>query len=189
MGGVMLPVFLDLSKVPVLLVGRGDVAEKRANELHKSSGHIFEYKDYIDDSLAERAKIILITGLPPEEARRVAEQARALGKIVHVEDDIPHCDFFLASTVRRGDLTIAVSTGGKSPALARLIRRYLEALFDARWGAWLARISAARHAWREAGESARGITEKTQELVCAEAMQPLAGWLAEVRSQKTEIST
>jgi siroheme synthase-like protein len=57
-------------------------------------------------------------------------EAQAVRCLVNVVDDPARCSFFVPAVVRRGALTIAVSTGGKSPALARRIRQQLESLFD-----------------------------------------------------------
>jgi precorrin-2 dehydrogenase / sirohydrochlorin ferrochelatase len=53
--------------------------------------------------------------------------------LVNVMDDNPHCDFAAPALVRRGDLAIAISTGGRSPALARRLREQLSEQFDSRW--------------------------------------------------------
>ena len=60
---------------------------------------------------------------------RIARDARALGIPVNIVDDPARCDFILPSIVERGDLSIVVSTGGRSPALAKKIRRELETVY------------------------------------------------------------
>ncbi|MDP2838486.1 MAG: hypothetical protein Q8O11_00395, partial [Syntrophales bacterium] len=55
--------------------------------------------------------------------------AHALGIPVNIVDDPARCDFILPSVVERGDLSIAVSTGGRSPALAKKVRKELEAVY------------------------------------------------------------
>ena len=62
---------------------------------------------------------------------QIAKNARARGIPVNIVDDPAGCDFILPSVVERGDLLIAVSTGGKSPALARKVREELEEAYGA----------------------------------------------------------
>lgn len=63
----------------------------------------------------------------------IAGEARVRGVLVNVIDDIPHCDWAAPAVVRRGDLVLAIGTGGVSPAVARLVRKYLQAEFGAEW--------------------------------------------------------
>jgi siroheme synthase-like protein len=63
----------------------------------------------------------------------IGREARARGVLVNVIDDIPHCDWAAPALVRRGDLVLAIGTGGVSPAVARLVRERLEAEFGTEW--------------------------------------------------------
>jgi siroheme synthase-like protein len=63
----------------------------------------------------------------------VAREARARNALVNMIDDIPHCDWAAPAVIRRGDLVLAIGTGGASPAAARLIRERLEAEFGDEW--------------------------------------------------------
>ena len=84
---------------------------------------------------------------------RVAAEARALGKPVNVADDPALCDFFVPAVLRRGPLTVAVSTGGASPALAARIRDHLAAFFPAGWGPFLEFLGEVRERLcREVGD-------------------------------------
>lgn len=67
---------------------------------------------------------------------------------MNVEDVKPLCDFHMPSLVRRGDLVVTVSTGGKSPGLARRLRRYLETLFGPEWAGRLNELAEKRDDWR-----------------------------------------
>jgi siroheme synthase-like protein len=80
----------------------------------------------------------------PAVNEAVFREAQALGCLVNVVDDPARCSFFVPAVVRRGALTIAVSTGGKSPALARRIRQQLESLFDPAYGPLLDQLSRLR---------------------------------------------
>lgn len=84
----------------------------------------------------------------------LAAEARARGVWVNAADDPAHCDLILPAVVRRGDLTVAVSTGGTSPALARAVREELERHLTADY-ATLAELAAeARRELRAAGRVA-----------------------------------
>jgi siroheme synthase-like protein len=63
----------------------------------------------------------------------IAREARARSILVNVIDDIPHCDWSAPAVVRRGDLVLAIGTGGVSPAVARLVRERLQTEFGAEW--------------------------------------------------------
>ena len=80
----------------------------------------------------------------PAVNEAVFREAQALGCLVNVVDDPARCSFFVPAVVRRGALTIAVSTGGKSPALARRIRQQLESLFDPAYGPLLDQMRRLR---------------------------------------------
>jgi siroheme synthase-like protein len=63
----------------------------------------------------------------------VAREASARGALVNVMDDVPNCDWAAPAVVRRGDLVLAIGTGGTSPAVARLVRERLETSFGPEW--------------------------------------------------------
>ena len=67
------------------------------------------------------------------EREAIHREARAASVLVNVMDDVPHCDFAAPAVVRRGDLTIAIATGGRSPALARRLRIELSEQFGPEW--------------------------------------------------------
>jgi precorrin-2 dehydrogenase / sirohydrochlorin ferrochelatase len=77
---------------------------------------------------------VCVAGSPDAAVREaVFAAARARGVLVNVMDDPDRCDFAAPAVVRRGDLVIAVSTGGRSPALASRLRRLLEERFGPEW--------------------------------------------------------
>jgi siroheme synthase-like protein len=83
----------------------------------------------------------------------VAAMARRARVLVNVVDRPEQCDFILPSVLRRGELQIAVSTGGRSPSLAREIRRRLETLFGPEYGELIARTGEARRTARAAART------------------------------------
>jgi precorrin-2 dehydrogenase / sirohydrochlorin ferrochelatase len=74
----------------------------------------------------------------------IAEEARARGVPVNVMDDVANCDWAAPAVVRRGDLVLAVGTGGVSPAVARLVRERLEADFGPEWAEVLRIVGEVR---------------------------------------------
>ena len=99
------------------------------------------------------ALAVATTGDPFVDAA-VAEMARRWRVLVNVVDRPEQCDFILPSVLRRGELQIAVSTGGRSPALAREIRRRLEKLFGPEYAELIARVGHERRRARAAAPTA-----------------------------------
>src|SRR6185436_20514480 len=94
--------------------------------------------------------IVFVAGLPRELSEQMVDQAHRVGALVNVEDMPALCDFHVPAVVRRGDLLLTASTGGKAPGLSSQIRAYLERLFGAEWEGRLETLSGARAQWREA---------------------------------------
>ncbi|MEO8422765.1 MAG: siroheme synthase CysG [Actinomycetota bacterium] len=82
----------------------------------------------------------------PAERLAIAREARDRGVLVNVMDDIPNCDWAAPSIVRRGELVMAISTGGASPALAKQLRLQLSAMFGEEWAGVLAVLRDVRQA-------------------------------------------
>ena len=74
----------------------------------------------------------------------IAPAARARGALVNVMDDVPNCDWAAPAVVRRGDLVLAIGTGGVSPAVARLVRQRLESSFGPEWAELLRVVGEVR---------------------------------------------
>ena len=86
----------------------------------------------------------------------VWREAESLGCLVNVVDDPAHCTFYVPAIVRRGELTISISTGGNSPSLARRLREALETQFDAGYEPYLSLLGELRPLVQERiAESAR----------------------------------
>lgn len=143
------PLFLDISQRLCVVVGGGNVAERKVERLLECGAHVEVVGKRLTPALAalaaggrivhhdtdyEEALIrgaFLVIGATDSDAvnGRIAADARALGIPVNIVDEPARCDFILPSLIEQGDLTIAVSTGGKSPALAKKLRMELEAAY------------------------------------------------------------
>lgn len=75
----------------------------------------------------------IVIGSPGPDAEELARAARAAGALVNIVDDVRNCDVAAPAVVRRGELLLTVSTGGRSPTLARLLREELERRFGPEW--------------------------------------------------------
>jgi precorrin-2 dehydrogenase/sirohydrochlorin ferrochelatase len=95
------------------------------------------------EQLAGALLVIAATG-DPAVNEEVFRAARERGVLCNAVDEPERCDFFYPAVVRRGDLQIAISTAGKSPALAQRIRCELEEQFDAGYVAWLEWLGSVR---------------------------------------------
>ena len=131
------PVFLDLTGLPVLVVGGGPVALRKATGLFEAGAAVTVVAPDVVDGVAEIATVERrayatddLTGMrlvftatdDPAVNAQVAADARAAGVFVNSADDPDNCTFILPAIARRGSLTVAVSTGGVSPALASRLR-------------------------------------------------------------------
>jgi siroheme synthase-like protein len=117
----------------------------------------------------EAAYLVIAATSAPGVNEAVFSEADARGILCNAVDDIEHCHFYYGSVVQRGDLQIAVSTNGKSPALAQRLRLQLEKQFGPEYGLWLEWLGAARELLR-AGD---GSTDSKRVLLHHLASQPM----------------
>jgi uroporphyrin-III C-methyltransferase/precorrin-2 dehydrogenase/sirohydrochlorin ferrochelatase len=176
------PLFVDLADRACLVVGGGDIAEGKVQGLLGAGAHVtvvsptlitsladaaragridHRPRTYRDGDLAGFALAFAATGDPTVNGAVAAEGCRR-GVWVNAVDDPAHCDFIVPAVLRRGALTVAVSTGGASPALARAVREELEQHFGDDYAALVDVAGEVRrelragprrpdaHAWHEA---------------------------------------
>jgi precorrin-2 dehydrogenase / sirohydrochlorin ferrochelatase len=179
----MLPISVDLAQIRVILVGDGAAAGRRLALLEEAGAEKLEiYAPCPDPALAlaagarlrrrlplpaeiAQAHLVFLAGVPDPAAATIRRAARAAGVLINVEDDRRHSDFHSAAVFRRGDLTVAISTNGKSPGLAALMRRMLEHRLGSEWEIRLDELAALRQGWREAGADPAAVGRWTQEWV------------------------
>jgi uroporphyrin-III C-methyltransferase/precorrin-2 dehydrogenase/sirohydrochlorin ferrochelatase len=160
----LLPIFLKLEDRQCLLVGAGAVALDKIASLLKTGVRLRvvapEAKAEIRELAAEgklewirRAFepadldgnfIVIAATDVPEVNAAVYREAVARSIACNSVDDIPNCDFFFGSVVSRGDLQIAISTAGESPAVAQRLRREIDEQLPGDLGPWLAKLGALR---------------------------------------------
>ena len=160
----LFPLFLKLTARPAVVIGAGHLAESKIESLLAAQAHVTvvapgvnaRIRDLADSGeieLHERsyrhgdvrsAFLAVATTNDPVVNRAVFAEAEAAGVLINAVDDPPFCDFYFPSVVRRGDLQIAISTAGQSPALAQRLRKEINALLPLDTGDWLTELGNLR---------------------------------------------
>jgi uroporphyrin-III C-methyltransferase / precorrin-2 dehydrogenase / sirohydrochlorin ferrochelatase len=160
----MFPVFLKLRGRRVVIVGGGKVAAGKLDGLLAAGADITVIAPEIRPEL-DRSGVRLVHRLfddadlddawyavaaaPPDVNRQVGEAAERRRVFVNAVDDPAHATAYLGGVVRRDGVTVAISTDGRAPALAGLLREALDAWLPGDLEAWLSAADGARRAWRE----------------------------------------
>jgi precorrin-2 dehydrogenase/sirohydrochlorin ferrochelatase len=160
----LFPMFVKLDGRRCLVVGAGSVAEAKIESLlaagasvrvvaPRATPRIREWarqervewiaREYMPADLAGAFLVIAATGSPALHEDIYAE-AQSRGVLCNAVDEPQRCDFYFPAVVRRGELQIAISTGGASPALAQRLRKELEQRFGPEWEAWVAQLGRTR---------------------------------------------
>lgn len=144
-----LPVFLDLKAGPIVLVGAGEMAHAKLRLLTAAGARVRWYAadqdnassfpnvsrvaaDPLTDDLT--GVIAVLCAGAGDIGPRMSARAKALGLPVNVMDDLAHSTFIFPAIVDRGDVVVAIGTGGTSPVVARRLRERIEAVLPARIG-------------------------------------------------------
>jgi siroheme synthase (precorrin-2 oxidase/ferrochelatase) len=151
------PFSLDVAGRAVLVVGIGDVAERKAAVLTDAGAVVTRLSpaDYRRGDAA-RYRLVIVAADAADNAV-VFEDAEAAGVWCNAVDDPEHCSFLFPAIVRRGPVTVAVSTGGSSPALASWLRRELESVVGPEFADVALRLAEERRRIHAAGGSTEGL--------------------------------
>ena len=164
----LFPAFLKLSNRRVLIVGGGAIAAQKIPGLLQAGASIHVVAPRLHPALNEWVRnreinwspksfepedlhgafLVMAATSIPELNAQVFSEADRCNILCNAVDDIDHCHFYYGSIVQRGDLQIAISTNGKSPALAQRLRKELEQQFGPEYEDWLEWLGAAREALR-----------------------------------------
>ena len=160
----LFPMFVKLEGRRCLVVGAGAVGEAkiesllataaevrvvapkatpRVREWAREGGIEWQAREYAPADLAGVFLVIAATGSSKLHEEIYAE-ARSRGVLCNTVDEPERCDFYFPAVVRRGELQIAISTGGLSPALAQRLRKELEQQFGPEWEQWVAQLGRTR---------------------------------------------
>jgi uroporphyrin-III C-methyltransferase/precorrin-2 dehydrogenase/sirohydrochlorin ferrochelatase len=162
----LLPAFLKLAGRRVLVVGGGAVAASKLPALLGAGAAVTVVAPDVVPEIAGAGVAVhrrafvesdldgvwyVVSAAPPDINRAVGTAAQARRLFVNAVDDPRQATAYAAATVRRGYVTLAVSTGGHAPGLAALIGRGLDRLLPDDLDRWLATADEARAAWRANG--------------------------------------
>jgi len=165
------PVFLDVRGKPVVVIGGGVVAYGKVRGLLEAGAQVTVVSPHLEPGLADLATHGKIKHIPrpyqpgdlqgfvlafvatddPSINREVAQEGRQRGVWVNAVDDPANCDFIMPAIVRKGNITVAISTGGASPAAARKLREELERLLGDEYSLMLEVAAEARDHLRAQG--------------------------------------
>ena len=163
---LLYPVFLRLEDRPVLLVGGGTVAAAKLEGLLAAGARVTVVAPEIGAALRRPGVRIeprpfedgdldgmwwVVAAAPPDVNRQVQAAAEARRVFVNAVDDPAHATAYLGGVVRRSDVTVAISTAGRAPAMAGLLREALDAWLPADLERWLEAADEARAQWRRDG--------------------------------------
>jgi precorrin-2 dehydrogenase / sirohydrochlorin ferrochelatase len=160
----LFPIFLKLTGRPCIVIGGGEIAESKIDSLRAVEARVtviapvasariaamadagevvLHQREYAPGDLPGHFLAIAATNNPAVN-RAVFAEAQAAGVLVNAVDDPPFCDFYFPAVVRRGELQIAISTAGASPALAQRLRKEIDAQLPLDTGEWLTELGSLR---------------------------------------------
>jgi precorrin-2 dehydrogenase/sirohydrochlorin ferrochelatase len=160
----LFPMFMKLEGRRVLVVGAGSVGKAKIESLLATGALVrviapkatprvrewardgridWEAREYAPSDFAGVFLVIAATSSPALHDEIYAE-ARSRGVLCNAVDEPERCDFYFPAVVRRGELQIAISTGGLSPALAQRLRKELEQQFGPEWEEWVTQLGRTR---------------------------------------------
>jgi siroheme synthase-like protein len=170
-GSAYFPVFLDIEGKTCVVVGGGTVALRKVNALLEGGAQVTMISSSVHPDLVQltKEKIIRVIRRKYEPGdlekaflvvaatddrrinRKVAEDAKKARALVNVVDDPEPSDFIVPAVVRRGNFTLAISTGGRSPALSRKLRERLETMFGAEYSSLVELVEEIRSSLKRKG--------------------------------------
>jgi siroheme synthase-like protein len=166
------PIFLDIAGKPVVVIGGGNIAHVKVVGLLRAGADVTVVSPELNADMAalsaqgrfrhverdyepgdlEGYKLAFVATDDRSVNSTVADEGKARKVWVNAVDDPPYCDFIMPGIAQKGDLIIAISTSGRSPAMARKMREEIEAFLTDDWAAMLELAAEVRTELREQGK-------------------------------------
>ncbi len=187
------PIFLDLKGKTALVVGGGVVAQRKIENLleHGAKVHVIAREltpeldglmeggkvehmgEEFQENHLDKAFMVIAATDDTTLNRQVSRSAQEKGLLINAVDQPEDCNFIVPSALRRGDLRIAVSTSGKSPALAKKVREDLEEYFGNEYESFLVLMGRLRKEILSRGLSQKENSRIFRELVGSPILEAL----------------
>ncbi len=178
------PVNLNLENRPCLVIGGGKVAERKVAALLQAGAQVTVVSPTLTEMMAawaatgrmvHRAEafstgnlhgylLVLCATDSPSVNAQAARLAKQAGALVNVADQPELCDFTIPARLLQGDLSISVSTGGQSPALARVLRDELAERYGKEYADYLAIVARLRQEWQTTCDSSQERCQRWSEV-------------------------
>jgi precorrin-2 dehydrogenase/sirohydrochlorin ferrochelatase len=185
------PLFLDITNRRCVVVGGGEVAERKVGRLldfgarvivvgkaltpgletMKKEGRINHIDADYDQTLIDDAFLVIGATDRDDVNAKISRDGKKKRILVNIVDDPDKCDFVLPSLLRQGDLLIAISTGGKSPALAKKLREEMEQSFGTEYQTLLEVMGQLREKLVVKGRSSDENRRLFEEVVHSDILQ------------------
>jgi precorrin-2 dehydrogenase / sirohydrochlorin ferrochelatase len=183
--------FLKLEGRTCLVVGAGSVGEPKIRSLLQAGAEVRVAAPHVTAAVKGWSEVGILTWyrrnfaaedlegvflvIAATNSREVNEEifreAQCRKILCNAVDDPEHCDFYYPAVVRRGQLQLAISTGGKSPALAQRLRRQLETQFSREYAGWVDRLGSARQKLQTAPLDSEAKKRQLHELASQQAFE------------------
>jgi len=179
------PAFLKLENKKILIVGGGNIAYEKlqrildfTNEIHviaqeysdemmhrinKENLH-FEKRVYKEGDIKDFAVVIVAVDSIELQAE-IFQESKKYNCLCNAVDSVDYCDFIFPSYIKKDDLTIAISTSGASPALAKYLRRYLQKMIPDTLSEFLEEMKALRKSLPKGKERMKMLDEKAKNYI------------------------
>jgi precorrin-2 dehydrogenase/sirohydrochlorin ferrochelatase len=179
------PAYFNLENKKILLVGAGFIALEKLEKLvdftkdirviskdvsEEFLGFAKEHQILIEQRLYCKGDIVgydivIVATDTPTLHKEIFEESRSSRILVNSVDDTAYCDFIFPSYIKRGDLTVAISTSGASPALAKRLRSYIEKLIPQNIESFLCEMKNLRKTMPKGKERMKFFEEKTDKFI------------------------
>ena len=177
------PLFLNLENRKVLIVGGGKIANDKLEKLLNFTDNITIIAPKILPQIIEQSlknnltmhkknyekgdiggfDIVIVATDNIQLQKKIWEESRGKGIFVNSVDLPEYCDFFFGSFIKEGDLTIAISTSGASPAVSKYLKRYIQTLIPKNLSQFLKEMKSLRKSLPKGKERMKILNQKAKE--------------------------